>query len=172
LPKLDLRDPQQFIPREFFAAYVGPDSKNLLAYYDKARERGNPVVMSFNLLAILILPAWFGLHRLWVLWCTYTGLIGLVAFAERALGIEIPSGAFVGIGVAMGLMARGFLLTNANGLYLRLKRQGLDSSAIREALAGRARSSVPLAVAGGIGSAAVIVALAALAELVFSRAGR
>ena len=171
MPELDLQDPRQFIPRELFAAYVGAGSDDLLAYYDKVQERGNPFMMSFNLLAILILPAWFGLRRLWVLWCTYTGLIGLVAFAERALSIEIPSGAFVGTGVAMGLMARGFLLTNANGLYLRLKRQGLDASAVRRALEGRARSSVPLAVAGAIGSAALILALANFAELVFSRAG-
>jgi hypothetical protein len=171
MPKLDLRDPQQFIPRELFAAYVGPGSDDLLAYYDKVQQRGNPVVMSFNLLAILILPAWFGLRRLWVLWGTYTGLIGLVTFAEQAFKIGIPSGAFVGIGVAMGLMARGFLLVNANGLYLKLKRQGLEPSAVREALEGRARSSIPLAVVGALGGVGVILALAHLAELLFARAG-
>jgi hypothetical protein len=167
MSKLDLRDPQQFIPRELFAAYVGPSSDDLLAYYDKVQQRGNPVVMSFNLLAILILPAWLGLHRLWVLWFTYTGLIGLVAFVEQAFKITIPSGAFVGIGVALGLMARGLLLMNANGLYLKMKRQGRDANAVREALEGRARSSIPLAVVAALGSVGVIWALAQLAERVF-----
>jgi hypothetical protein len=165
MARVDPRDPQNWIPRELFAAYVGPRSDDLLAYYDKARDKKNLLTMSFNLLAVLMLPAWLGLRQQWAMWATFTGLIGVLPFIEHALGIELPSGGFVGVGVAMGFMARGFLLTSANGHYLKLKRQGLDENAIRNALQGRARSNVPFAVAGGLGSLTVIIGLAHLAHI-------
>lgn len=155
----DLRDPQNWIPRELFAAYVGPSSDELLAYYDLAREKKNPLHMSFNLLAVLALPAWFGLRRQWAMWGTFTGLIGILPFVERAAGFQVPAGAFVGMGVAMGFMAKGLLLTSANGHYLKLKRRGLEPSAIRDALEGGARRNVPFAIAGGLGSLTLIFAL-------------
>jgi hypothetical protein len=163
MAKVDLRDPQNWIPRELFAAYVGPGSDDLLAYYDKARDKKNPLLMSFNLLAMLALPAWLGLRQQWAMWATFTGLIGVLPFLEYALGIQLPMGAFVGTGVAMGFMARGLLLISANGQYSRLKRRGLDENAVRSALLGRARMNIPFAVAGGLGSVTAIVCLAHLA---------
>jgi hypothetical protein len=171
MAKLDVRDPQNWIPRELFAAYVGPDSEALLAYYDKAKVQKNPLLMSFNLLAVLVLPAWLGLRQQWAMWATFTGLIGVVPFFEHALGVELPSSVFVGVGVAMGAMARGFLLTSANGRYLKLKRKGLTDGAIREALDGKARSNIPFAVAGGFGSLTVIVGLAHLAQILTGQLG-
>jgi hypothetical protein len=169
MTNLDVRDPENWIPRELFAAYVGPGSADLLAYYDQARQKKNPLSMSFNLLAVLALPAWLGLRSQWAMWATFTGLVGVLPFLEQALGIQIPGGAFVGVGVAMGFMARGLLLTSANGRYLRLKRRGLDASAIREALQGRARSNIPFAIAGGLGSVTVIVGLNHLAQIMSGR---
>jgi len=167
----DPRDPQNWIPREVFAAYVGPGADDLLAYYDKARDKKNPLLMSFNLLAVLALPAWLGLHRQWALWATFTGLIGILPFLEHALGINLPVGGFVGMGVAMGFMARGLLLTSANGRYLKLKRQGLDENAIRKELAGRASSNIPFALAGGLGCVTVIFGLAHLALILSGQVG-
>jgi hypothetical protein len=166
MEKPDLRDPKNWIPRELFAAYVGENSDDMLAYYDKAAAKKNPMLMSFNLLAVLLLPAWLGLRSLWTMWATYTGLIGILPFIEHALGINFPAGAFVGIGVTMGFMARGLLLASANGRYLKLKRQGLTQGAIREALRDRARLNIPFAVAGGVGCAMVILGLAHLASIV------
>ena len=170
MANLDARSPENWIPRELFAAYVGPRSEDLLAYYDKALEKKNPLTMSFNWLAVLALPAWLGLRQQWAMWATFTGLIGVLPFIERTLGIQVPSSAFVGVGVAMGFMARGLLLTSANGRYLKLKRQGLSAGDIREALAGRARSNVPFAVAGGFGSVTVIVTLGQLAQILATHA--
>ncbi|HTQ06463.1 MAG TPA: DUF2628 domain-containing protein [Polyangiaceae bacterium] len=167
MPTLDLKNPEKFIPRDLFAAFVGPGSDDLLAYYDKAQEKGKPVVASFNLLALLLLPAWLGLRRLWAIWAVYTGLVALLHVVEYVLKVDLPAGAFVGFGVALGFMARGLLLTDANARYLKLKRQKLDSDAIRRALDGRARSSVPLAVAAGLGSVGVIVALGYLVDVGF-----
>jgi hypothetical protein len=103
------------------------------------------------------------------MWGTFTGLIGILPFVELALGVHIPAGAFVGVGVAMGGMARGLLLTTANAQYLKLKRRGLGANAIREALQGRASLNFPFALAGGLGSVTVIVGLTHLALLLTGR---
>src|SRR4051812_22624202 len=134
MEKHDPRDPKNWIPRDLFAAYLGPHSDDMLAYYDKAVSKKNQLWMSFSPLAVFLLPAWLGLRQQWTMWATFTGLIGVLPFIEHALGIAIPSGAFVGTGVAMGMMARGLLLTSANGHYLKLTRQGLSGAALLEAL--------------------------------------
>lgn len=156
MANLDVRDPQNWIPRELFAAYVGPGSDDLLAYYDQAKAKKNPLHMSFNLLAVLALPAWLGLRRQWALWGTFTGLIGVLPFIEQATGFQVPAGAFVGLGVATGFMAKGLLLASANNHYIKLKRRDAAPAAIREALEGGARRNVPFAIAGGLGSVTLI----------------
>ncbi len=169
MEKTDPRDPQNWIPRELFAAYVGEGSDDMLAYYDKAAAKKNPMLMSFNLLAVLALPAWLGLRSQWGMWAVFTGLIGSLPFVEYALGIDFPNGAFVGAGVAMGFMARGLLLASANGQYLKLKREGKSAGAIREALQNRARLNIPFAVAGGVGCLMVVLGLAHLAAIATGR---
>jgi hypothetical protein len=169
MEKTDPRDPQNWIPRELFAAYLGESSADMLAYYDKAAAKKNPMLMSFNLLAILALPAWLGLRSQWAMWGVFTGFIGILPFIEHALGVEFPNGAFVGMGVAMGFMARGLLLASANGQYLKLKRQGKSPGAMREALENRARINIPFAVAGGVGSVMVVLGLAHLASVLTGR---
>lgn len=169
MEKPDPRDPKNWIPRELFAAYVGDSSEDLLAYYDKAVAKSNPMLMSFNLLAVLLLPAWLGLRSQWAMWGIYTGLIGSLPFIEHALGIRYPAGALVGVSVAMGFMARGLLLASANGQYLKLKRQGLTQDAIHQAMYHRARINIPFAVAGGVGFLMVALGLAQLASLAAGR---
>jgi len=134
MEKRDHRDPKNWIPRDLFAAYLGPRSDDMLAYYDKALSKKNPLLMSFSPLAFFLLPAWLGLRQQWAMWATLTGLVGVLPFIERALGIAIPNGAFVGTGVAMGMMARGFLLVSANAHYSKLVRQGLSGVDLLEAL--------------------------------------
>lgn len=169
MEKPDPRDPKNWIPRELFAAYVGDSSEDLMAYYDKAVAKTNPMLMSFNLLAVLLLPAWLGLRSQWAMWGIYTGLIGSLPFIEHALGIRYPAGALVGVSVAMGFMARGLLLASANGQYLKLKRQGLTQDAIHQAMYHRARINIPFAVAGGVGFLMVALGLAQLASLAAGR---
>jgi hypothetical protein len=160
----DLPLPKGWIPRDLFAAYVGPGSDDMLAYYDRALSKRNPVLMSFSPLAFFLLPAWLGLRQQWATWAILTGVIGVLPFVERALGITIPNGAFMGMGVAMGMMARGLLLTMANGQYSKLTRQGLSGTALVGALRDRARINIPFAVAAGIGSILIIFGLAYLAQ--------
>jgi hypothetical protein len=163
------RDPKNWIPRDLFAAYLGPSSDDMLVYYDKAVNKRNPLVMSFSPLAFFLLPAWLGLRQQWGMWATFTGLIGVLLLIERALGIAIPNGAFVGTGVAMGMMARGLLLINANAHYSKLTRQGLSGAVLVDALRDRARLNIPFAVAGGVGSVMIIFGLAHLASMLSGR---
>jgi hypothetical protein len=99
------------------------------------------------------------------MWATFTGLIGILPFIERGLGISIPNAAFVGTGIAMGLMGRGLLLLNANAQYFKVTTKGVTGHALDEALRDRARINIPFAVAGGVGSIMIIFGLAHLAAI-------
>ena len=160
MAKLDLSDPEQWLPRELFAAYCGPGSDKLLAYYDKAKAKRKLITAQFDWLAFFVLPAWLGYRQQWALWGTLTGMVAAISVVEAIAHIQIPSGAFGGTFIALGLMANGLLLSNANGLYLKLKQQGLSPDAISTALAGRARPRVDLACAALVGSLVITVGTA------------
>jgi hypothetical protein len=151
----DLRDPEQWLPRDLFAAYCGPHSDKLLAYYDKAKAKRQLIVFAFDALAFFVLPAWLGYRRQWALWATLVGTIALITVTESVVRFELPSGAFAGALFALGMAAQGLLLTNANALFLKLKRQGLEEGAIRAALVDKARPSVGHAILGLVGAVAV-----------------
>lgn len=149
-----MSDPEQWIPRELFAAFCGEDSGPLLSYYDKAREKKKLLVMELDWLALLLLPAWLGLHRRWAMCATLTACICGSLLFEALAHVQIPSGAFAGTGIAFGLMARGLLLTDANGLFLKLKKQNASPAQLAEALTGRGKGSwatALLAVGGCLG---------------------
>lgn len=148
----DIRDPDQWIPRDLFAAYCGEDSGPLLEYYDKAKAKRKPILWSFDWLAFLVLPAWLGYRRQWTLYATLIGSIAVITAVTAVMHVRLPSGAFAGALIALALMARGLLFTNANSAYFKLKQQGRDDSAIRAALAGKAKRSPGLAVAGLFGA--------------------
>ena len=152
MTKPDLRDPEQWIPRELFAAYCGENSSKLLAFYDKAKAARKPLVFSFDWLAFLALPAWLGYRRQWTLWATLVGMITAITLVESLARFEIPAGAFGGSLIVLGLMAQGLLLTTANGLYVKLKQQGQGDDAIRAALVNKASRSVGLALLGLAGA--------------------
>lgn len=142
MTKPDLRDPEQWIPRELFAKYCGPDAAKLLAYYDKAKAKRQLIVADFAWFPFLILPAWLGYRQQWTLWGTLTGCFATLSLLEGVMRFQVPSGAFGGMMIALGLMAHGFLLSNANGLYLKLTRQGVTGEALESALTGRASPRV------------------------------
>jgi Protein of unknown function (DUF2628) len=148
----NLRDPEQWIPRDLFAAYCGANSEKLLGYYDKAKAKRKPIVFAFDWLALFVLPAWFGYRRQWTMWGTLVGMIAVITVVADLAKIQLPAGAFGGGLIALGLMAYGLLLSHANGLYFKLKKQALADDAIRAALADKASPSVGLAVAGVAGA--------------------
>jgi len=162
MDKPDLRDPAQWLPRELFAAYCGPGSDKLLAYYDKAKAKRQLIVFQFDWLAFFAVPAWFGYRQQWTLWATVVGVVAAATVIEALARIHLPAGAFGGAMMAVGLMAHGLVLTTANGQYLKLKRQGLGPDAIRSALADKARAHLGSAFAGLFGALAIGSALAYL----------
>ena len=169
MPRVDLKNPENWIPREIFSKYIGPNSAGMLAYYDKARQKKNAMTASFNLLAILMLPAWLGLRQQWTLLATYTGIVGILPFIEYLTGIVIPNGAFVAINVMMGTMVNGLLLSNATAIYLKMRNQGLNDEVIGQRLCNKAKRQIPMAIVGLIGSAGIVVGLAVLADCVFAQ---
>src|SRR5689334_9250294 len=100
--RFDPRDPETWLSRELFAAYCGARAEKLLAYYDKAKAKRSLIVFSFDWLAILLLPAWLGYRRQWILWGTLVGLIAVVTVVTELAHIDLPAGAFTG-----GLLALG-----------------------------------------------------------------
>ena len=139
MANLDAQDPKNWIPRELFAAYVGPELGPFTRLLRQGGRQEEPLVHELQPLGHV---AAAGVARA----APTVGHVGHVhgpcgRSAVRGAGArccKIPAGAFVGVGVAMGGMARGLLLTTANAQYLKLKRRGLDANAIREALQGRA----------------------------------
>lgn len=157
MTKPDLRDPEQWIPRELFAKYCGPKSDKLLAYYDKAKAKRQLIVTDFEWFPFLVLPAWLGYRQQWALWGTLTACFAALTLVEALMRFQLPNGAFGGMMLALGLMAHGLVLSSANGLYLKLKKQGLTGEALESALAGRASPHVGFACLALAGSLLVSV---------------
>lgn len=155
------KDPSTWIPKEAFAEYLGNGNERLLKYYDRAVAKKNPIVFDFNLFAILLLPAWLAYRRQWTTFITFVGLISVLPLIEGAIGFSIPAGAFIGTGVALGFMAHGLLLSDANARYAKA------DEATRSTLAGRARPSVVGAVLGVIAAIALSAFGVLLADAVF-----
>ena len=157
MDRTQINDPTQWLPRELFAAYCGADSSALLRYYDKAKAKRKLVVMDLDWLALLLQPAWLGYHRRWAMCAVFTACICGSFVFESIAHVQIPSGAFAGTGLALGFMARGLLLTDANGMYLKLKRQGVAPEQVTQALAGQGKGSWATAVLAALASVTLIV---------------
>lgn len=144
-------DPETWIPRDLFAAYCGDESERLLAYYDKAKSKRQMVTADLDWFALLLFPAWLGYRRQWKLWSVLAGVLAIASLVEAIARVHIPHGAFGGTMLALGMMAHGFVLSNAHGTYLALKKQGLSDDAMRTAMANRAAPSVMQACAALLG---------------------
>jgi hypothetical protein len=127
-----------WIPRELYAAFCGETEGPCLRHYDKAQKKGNPMTMSFSWLAILCLPGWLAYRQRWRLLLVLCAVIGVVTAATGLLGIDVPGAAWTGTGLALGFMAHGLLLTDANHRYQKLLKQNQSEQAIAAALANQA----------------------------------
>jgi Protein of unknown function (DUF2628) len=168
---MGVNEPKVWIPRELYADFCGEKDGPCLRHYDKARIKANPLSMSFNWLAILCLPAWLAYRQRWQLLITLTVVSCLANIASDAFGFSLPIGAYGGVGVALGLMAHGFLLTDANHRYGQLLQQSQDEASIQAALANAAAGRPLFAVLGVAGSVAVSVALSLVSEILFGARG-
>ena len=167
MKKNDLKDPATWIPRDLFAVFCGEGSDKLLTYYDKCVAKKNPMAISANWLAILLLPAWLGYRRLWSQWLTLTLLFGILPFIEHFIKFEFPPAGYGGIGIALGMMANSMLLTKGTAIYQKLKKEGKSDAAITEEIRDQAAKSIPLAIAALFLSFAATIGLALMAAAVF-----
>jgi hypothetical protein len=151
-----MTDPAVWPDRETYATFCGDRTKRLLAHYDKAVARRNPMASSLNWLAMLLFPAWCGYRRQWHIWGIYVGALVLLGLVEALVGIAVPAGAVAGAGIAAGMMANGFLLTSAINRHATLTEQGLAPEAIQDQLRDRAAPSVPGAILGLVGGVVAI----------------
>jgi hypothetical protein len=131
----------------------------------------NPMAMSFNWFAILCLPAWLAYRQRWQLLITVMIVVCLANIASEAFGFMVPTGAYGGVGIALGLMAHGFLLTDANHRYAQMVAQNQDPASIQKALANSASGRPLFALLGLAGSVAVSFALSLTIELFFGARG-
>lgn len=161
------RDPASWIDKESFAAWLGgnePSREPLLRFYDKAAQKRNATALSVNVLAILMLPGFLGYRRLWASWTALTAVICAAVVAESWFRYQIPLSAFLGPLLAMGFLANGLALATANRQYWALKGTGSSSVEIREALAGRARPSISLAIGAVVAHFGLIFAASWIAS--------
>lgn len=162
MTKPDLRDPEHWLPRELFAVYCGGGSGKLLAFYDEAKRKRQMLGMHFDAFSFLALPMWLGYRRQWNLLATLVSVLLAFGVIEALTSLRIPHGAMAGAMGGLGLLGYGLLLSNANGLYWKLKRQGLNAEAIERAMADRAKPSVGRACAVLVVGLGVSFALAQL----------
>lgn len=102
--------------------------------------------MSFNWLAILCLPGWLAYRQRWKLLLVFCVVLGGGSVVAALLGVDVPGAAYTGVGIALGLMAHGFLLTDANHRYQKLLKQNHSEQAIAAALTDQAAPRPLLAV--------------------------
>lgn len=161
------KDTNQWIDKETFALYCGEGSDKLLAFYDKAKDNKNPMSISANWGAILVLPFWLGFRRQWPIYFSLLGVFSILPFVEAYFSLS--SVRTTGIGLALGLFCNGFLLNQANKDHLKLKAKNLSVEEIQSQLKNKAAKSWPLALLAGFGLMAVIMLMYALAESLFRR---
>jgi hypothetical protein len=165
--KFDLKDPKNWIPKEVFKSYCGEKSDGLLLFYDKALDKGKMNFLSFNWLALLLLPAWLGYRRQWSILITIAIMMTALPFIEAFLAISVPNTGIAGGFIAAGLLANSILLMNAQKDFYKLKQKGLDNEEIVNRLKNKISPSIQYAVLGFLGYLALIIGATVLADAIF-----
>ncbi len=163
-----MKNTDNWIPQDLFLVYCGENSEKLSAFYEKALSKKTPSVLSVNWLALLVFPAWLGYRRQWALLATLAGILFVLPFLEAAFAFSIPQSAISGVFLYFGFMANGLLLSSANTVYLKLQKNGLSESLIREKISGRASKSPGLAIVALILCVGLIFLSEYLADVTFA----
>ena len=168
MPKAD-RDPSQWISKELFAAYCGADDRRMQDYYERACAKRTLVFMRFHWLPVLLLPFWLGYRQQWLLWSVLVGSVALVLpWVELHAGVRLPASGLTGTWLAIGMMGEGLLLSTANQRFQRLKAQGESPEQIERLLTDRAKRSLEMGLAGGLGALALGIVGAQLIQILWA----
>lgn len=158
----DPKNPQTWLSKSLFLSYAG-SSPDIEKFYDKAVAKKNTVVIHWDWFAILLLPAWLGYRKLWGSLIAFLGLFSALPFLERLLDFTIPSAAFLGVHISLGLFANSVLLLSGCQLYWKYKAQNLSEQKIAENMKDKAKGSwviaiVALAISLAVGFASDFIA--------------
>jgi hypothetical protein len=96
-----------------------------------------------------------------------TTIFAVLPFLEALLSFSIPNSGVIGGLLAIGLLANSILLMTAQKDYNKLKQEGIEIDAIKNALHNKASASIPFAVMSSIGYIAIIFGTTMVADAVF-----
>jgi hypothetical protein len=151
----DLRNPETWIPRDYFAAYCGTRATKPLEHYERWVQK-KKISPRLDLLAFFAFPIWAGLHKQWILWASWMTVVLASVFADEYF--NIPSSAFsIGISVGFGMIATMQLFLSATGKYERAKSTGLNHEQILEKFRGQAQGTWWLAIGLTLASFVLVI---------------
>ena len=106
---LNVRD---FVASDDVRAFVGKNydeySDIWLSDYAKKHEpRGVIFSLHFNLLALVITPAWFAYRKMYKVWAALLAFMCVISFIEAAMHQDLPVGAYIGAFVALSITSKG-----------------------------------------------------------------
>lgn len=165
--KINMRDTENWIPKEIFEAYCGERSNSLLVYYDKAVSKKSMNLLSLNWMAILVLPAWLGYRKQWSALITITIIFVMIPFLEAILSIPISNAGILGGLLVLGLLGNSIILINAQRDFGKLKEKGIDHDTVKRQLINKVSPSVKYAFVGLFVYIFCSVGAAIIADLIF-----
>lgn len=138
---------ETWIPKEFFMLYCG-DNK-LSKFYDRAVEKNNINLRSFNLFALLVPPLWFSSRKQWDVMLYFLIILVLDSAFETFFNINLPSIliSFLII-IAPSVFSYSLILRKATTKYNKLKSNGLNEEEIKTSLKDNIKTSYKMAILG------------------------
>lgn len=110
---------------------------------EKHFKNGNLSSFSFNLLALVALPAWLGYRKMYLFFFSFLGLLCLITLGEYLSGYHLPTTAFTGGLAALSFLMNGFYFTH---IYTSLKKtNAVNKEEKKIYIQRKGGTSIPLA---------------------------
>jgi len=136
-------------PWEDIAAYIGPNAERFRSAWEKQRTliltKGSGFGWTFCWPALVLSYVWFFYRKQWAL-----GSILLVLPAVITVAYPAAAGGLAGMGIAFGMMAKGFYLLGAVSKITKIRAKLADDAARKTALAAAGGTSKLAGIISGI----------------------
>ncbi len=113
--------------------------------------------MHFNLLALLMPPAWFAYRKMWTVLLIWLGAICGLTVVAAVTGIDIPGGTWTGMNIVIALMSKGMYFDHVTKFFEANKN--LPGPALDRAIERQGGTSAGMAILGTVFSVLVIIAV-------------
>jgi hypothetical protein len=113
--------------------------------------------MHFNLLALLMPPAWFAYRKMWKVLLIWLGAICGLTVVATVSGVDIPGGAWTGVNIVIALMSKGMYFDHVTKFFEANKN--LPGPALDRAIERQGGTSAGMAILGTVFSVLVIIAV-------------